>query len=162
MSDLVVEILILFFEVLCSKIFCEIFGKVRNKGWINIVQLFVLEISVFIMARTFSNVMILKQIVVASIYAGVMLWHVKISIGKSFALGLLYQAMLLSTDYLAYSINKEICSGFWPGVGKFYAHITLFPSPQYRWLNRIPQYSFQSFQKHLQTPAWSGQLFQHF
>lgn len=92
MSDLVVEILILFFEVLCSKIFCEIFGKVRNKGWINIVQLFVLEISVFIMARTFSNVMILKQIVVASIYAGVMLWHVKISIGKSFALGLLYQA----------------------------------------------------------------------
>lgn len=111
MSDLVVEILILFFEVLCSKIFCEIFGKVRNKGWINIVQLFVLEISVFIMARTFSNVMILKQIVVASIYAGVMLWHVKISIGKSFALGLLYQAMLLSTDYLAYSINKEICSG---------------------------------------------------
>lgn len=111
MSDLVVEILILFFEVLCGKIFCEIFGKVRYKGWINIVQLIVLEISVFIFARIFSNIMILKQIIVASIYAIVMLWHVEISIGKSFALGLLYQAMLLSTDYLAYSINKEICSG---------------------------------------------------
>lgn len=111
MSDFVAELLILFFEVLCSKIFCEIFGKVRHKGWINIVQLIVLETSVFISARTFSDVMILKQIVVASIYALVMLWHVDISIGKSFALGLLYQAMLLSTDYLAYSINKEICSG---------------------------------------------------
>lgn len=111
MSDFVVGILILFFEVLCSKIFCEIFGKVRFKGWINIVQLMVLEISVFLAAGTFSNNMILKQIVVASIYAGVMLWHVKISVGKSYVLGLLYQAMLLSTDYLAYSINKEICSG---------------------------------------------------
>ena len=87
MSDLVVEILILFFEVLCSKIFCEIFGKVRKKGWINIVQLLVLEISVFISARTFSNIMILKQIVVATIYVGVMLWHVKISIGKSICTG---------------------------------------------------------------------------
>lgn len=106
-----VGILILFFEVLCSKIFCEIFGKVRFKGWINIAQLMVLEISVFLAAGTFSNNMILKQIVVASIYAGVMLWHVKISVGKSYVLGLLYQAMLLSTDYLAYSINKEICSG---------------------------------------------------
>lgn len=106
-----VGILILFFEVLCSKIFCEIFGKVRFKGWINIAQLMVLEISVFLAAGTFSNNMILKQIVVASIYAGAMLWHVKISVGKSYVLGLLYQAMLLSTDYLAYSINKEICSG---------------------------------------------------
>lgn len=111
MSDFVVGILILFFEVLCNKIFCEIFGKVRFKGWINIVQLMVLEISVFLAAGTFSNNMILKQIVVVSIYAGVMLWHVKISVGKSYVLGLLYQAMLLSTDYLAYSINKEICSG---------------------------------------------------
>lgn len=111
MSDFVVGILILFFEVLCSKIFCEIFGKVRFKGWINIAQLMVLEISVFLAAGTFSNNMILKQIVVASIYAGAMLWHVKISVGKSYVLGLLYQAMLLSTDYLAYSINKEICSG---------------------------------------------------
>lgn len=111
MSDFVVGILILFFEVLCSKIFCEIFGKVRFKGWINMAQLMVLEISVFLAAGTFSNNMILKQIVVASIYAGAMLWHVKISVGKSYVLGLLYQAMLLSTDYLAYSINKEICSG---------------------------------------------------
>lgn len=111
MSDFVFEIIILFFEVLCGKFFCEIFGKVRYKGWLNVVQLIVLEISVFISARAFSDIMILKQIIVASIYSGVMLWHVKISIGKSLALGVLYQAMMLSTDYLAYSIIKEIFSG---------------------------------------------------
>ena len=110
MSDLVSEILIIFIEVLCSKIFCEIFGKIRYRGWINVVQLMVLEISAFIAARTFSNVLIIKQIIVASIYAGVMLWHVKISIRKSFVLGWLYQAMMLSTDYFAYSIGKELCS----------------------------------------------------
>lgn len=110
MSDLLAEILTIFFEVLCSKIFFEIFGKVRNKGWINIVQLLVLETSVFIAARTFSNMLVLKQIIVSSIYAGVMLWHVKISVRKSFVLGWLYQAMMLSADYFAYSIGKDLCS----------------------------------------------------
>ena len=88
MSGLVPEILIIFFEVLCSKIFCEIFGKVRYKNWLNVVQLMVLETSIFISARTFSNLLVFKQIIVASIYAMGMLWHVKISIRKSFALGL--------------------------------------------------------------------------
>ena len=62
MSDLLAEALIILFEVLCGKIFCEIFGIVRNKGWINLVQLMALEISVFVAARTFSNILILKQI----------------------------------------------------------------------------------------------------
>ena len=39
MSDLLAEILIIFFEVLCCKIFYEIFGKLRYKGWINILNL---------------------------------------------------------------------------------------------------------------------------
>lgn len=69
MSDLLSEILILFFEVLCSKIFYETFGKVRSKGWINIVQLILLESSVLVALRVLSNIFILKQIVVVSIYA---------------------------------------------------------------------------------------------
>lgn len=108
MSDLVPEILIIFFEVLCSKIFCEIFGKVRYKGWINVVQLMVFEIIVFASASALSNAMSLKQIIMALIYAVSMLWHVKISIRKSLVLGVLYQAMLMSTDYLAYSIGREL------------------------------------------------------
>ena len=108
MSDLVPEILIIFFEVLCSKIFCEIFGKVRYKGWINVVQLMVFEIVVFASVSALSNIMSLKQIIMALIYAVSMLWHVKISIRKSLVLGALYQAMLMSTDYLAYSIGREL------------------------------------------------------
>ena len=68
MSDLLSEILILFFEVLCSKIFYETFGKVRKKGWINIAQLILLESSVLLAVRALSGIFILKQIVVVSIY----------------------------------------------------------------------------------------------
>lgn len=109
MYDLLTEILILYFEVLCSKMFYETFGKVRNKGLINVVQLMLLECSVLVAAHGLSNIFILKQVVVASIYAIFMFWHVKISIRKSFILALLYQAILLSTDYLAYAINNELC-----------------------------------------------------
>lgn len=111
MSDLLTEILILFFEVICCKIFYATFGKVRNKGWINIVQLILLESSVLVAAKVFSNFFVLKQIIVVSIYALFMFWHIKISIRKSFILALLYQAILLSTDYLAYAINNELCLG---------------------------------------------------
>ncbi len=109
MSDLLAELLIIFFEVLCCKIFFEIFGKLRYKGWINIVQMIILECSVFIAARMLSDSFILKQIVMASIYALLMFWHVKISIKKSFILALLHQAMILSIDYLTYFISIELC-----------------------------------------------------
>lgn len=46
MSDLLAEVLIIFFEVLCCKMFYEIFGEIRHRGWINIVQLIILEGSV--------------------------------------------------------------------------------------------------------------------
>ncbi len=108
MSDLLAEILIIFFEVLCCKIFYEIFGKLRYKGWINIVQLIVLECSVFVAARVLSDSFIIKQIVMISIYATFMFWHVKMSLKKSFVLGLLHQAMILSIDYFTYFISIEL------------------------------------------------------
>lgn len=46
-----------------------------------------------------------------SLFALYMFWHMKISIKKSFILAVLYQAMLLSIEYLAYSINIELCAG---------------------------------------------------
>ena len=100
MSDLLAEILIIFFEVLCCKIFYEIFGKLRYKGWINIVQLIVLECSVFVAARVLSDSFIIKQIIMISIYATLMFWHIKMSLKKSFVLALIQQAMILSRDYL--------------------------------------------------------------
>lgn len=108
MSDLLAEILIIFFEVLCCKIFYEIFGKLRYKGWINIVQLIVLECSVFVAARVLSDSFIIKQIIMISIYATLMFWHIKMSLKKSFVLALLHQAMILSIDYLTYFISIEL------------------------------------------------------
>lgn len=109
MSDLLAELLIIFLEVLCCKIFFEIFGKLRYKGWVNIVQLIVLECSVFIAARALSDSFMVKQIVMASIYAILMFWHINISIKKSLILALLHQAMILSIDYLTYFISIELC-----------------------------------------------------
>lgn len=109
MSDLLAEVLIIFFEVLCCKIFFEIFGKIRYKGWINSVQLMLLEGCLFLTVRLLSSILILKQIVVISIYAVFMFWHIKISFRKSFILALLHQAMLLSIDYLIYFISIELC-----------------------------------------------------
>ncbi len=107
MSDLLAEILIIFFEVLCCKIFYEIFGKLRYEGWINILQLMILEFGVFIAARMLSDSFILKQIVMIVIFATLMFWHVKMSLKKSFVLALLHQAMILSIDYLTYFISIE-------------------------------------------------------
>ena len=109
MSDLFAEILIIFFEVLCCDIFFKIFGNLRYKGWLNIMQLMILECGVFIAAKVLSDLFILKQVVMASIFAMLMFWHIKISIKKSFVLALLYQAMILSIDYLTYFISIELC-----------------------------------------------------
>ena len=109
MSDLLAEILIILFEVLCCDIFFKIFGKLRYKGWINIIQLISLECCVFIAAKVLSDLFIVKQVVMASIFAMLMYWHIKISIKKSFVLALLYQAMILSIDYLTYFISIELC-----------------------------------------------------
>lgn len=109
MSDLLTEALIIFFEVLSCDIFFKIFGKLRYKGWINVLQLIILGCSVFAASKVLADLFIIKQVVMASIFAMLMFWHIKISIKKSFVLGLLYQAMILSIDYLTYFISIELC-----------------------------------------------------
>lgn len=47
MFDSLPTVLMIVFEVFCCKIFFEIFGKVRYKGWINAVQLILLVSGVF-------------------------------------------------------------------------------------------------------------------
>lgn len=108
MSDLLAEILIIFFEVLCCDVFFKIFAKLRYKGWINIVQLISLGCCVFIAAKVLSDSFTVKQIVMASLFALFMYWHIKIGIKKAFALAVLYQATILSIDYLIYFIGIEL------------------------------------------------------
>lgn len=109
MSDLFVEILIVFLEIICCKMFYKIFGELRYNGWINIVHMFLLECSVLIGARILSESFIIKQAVMVSIFALFMYWHLVIDLKKSFILALLYQAMILSIDYMIYFVCIELC-----------------------------------------------------
>ncbi len=104
MFDSLPSVLMIVFEVFCCKIFFEIFGKVRYKGWINVVQLMLLVSCVFGAVKSFANIFVLKQIVLILIVATFMFWHIKINIKKSLILAVLYQALLLATDYIAFLI----------------------------------------------------------
>lgn len=104
MFDLLPSVLVIVFEVFCCKIFSEIFGKVRYKGWINKLQLILLVCGVLGVVKGFANVFVLKQIALILIVAAFMFWHMKNSIKKSLILAVLYQALLLSADYIAFLI----------------------------------------------------------
>lgn len=96
--------LMVVFEVFCCKIFFEIFGTERYKGWINAAQIILLAGSVLGAAKGLENRFILKQTVIILIFAAFMFWHMKISKKKALILAMLYQALLLATDYIAFVV----------------------------------------------------------
>lgn len=104
MLDFLPDVLMIVFEVFCCKIFFEIFGTVRYKGWLNAAQIILLVGCVFCAVKGFANIFVLKQMTLILIIAAFMFWHMKISIKKSLILAVLYQALLLATDYIAFLI----------------------------------------------------------
>ena len=107
MSDLISEVVIIFFEVFLCQMFCEIFGSKLRKGWTNGIPFMLAGVCVFVAARRLSDFFVIKEAVMVTVFAAFMSWHIRIEIGKAFVLSLLYQAMLLSTEYLAYSVNSR-------------------------------------------------------
>ena len=69
MFDSLPTVLMIVFEVFCCKIFFEIFGKVRYKGWINAVQLILLVSGVFGAVKGLKNIFVLKQIAIIILFA---------------------------------------------------------------------------------------------
>ena len=106
MFDLIQNVLLIFIEAMCCKSFFETFGKIRHKGWINIIQVLLLLSSMCFYSYGLSEYFVLRQIVAISVFSVFMLWHVKISLKKSFALAILFDALLLAMDYLIYLISK--------------------------------------------------------
>lgn len=104
MFGLLPSALMVIFEVFCCKIFFEIFGAVRYKGWINAVQIILLICSVLGAVKGLENIFVLKQVAIILIFAAFMFWHMKISIKKALILAVLYQALLLATDYIAFVV----------------------------------------------------------
>ena len=108
MFELIQSVLLILIEIICCKIFYETFGKVRYKGWINIIQFILLLGTVCLLAFGFSKKFVIRQIANILTLSVFMLWHVKISMKKSFVLAILFDALLLAMDYLIYLISRWI------------------------------------------------------
>lgn len=111
MIELIQSILLVFIEIMCCKIFYETFGKVRYKGWINVMQFILLLASMCLIAYGFSKYFTIRQIAIILTFSVFMVWHVKISLKMSFALAILFDALLLAMDYLIYSVNRWFSLG---------------------------------------------------
>ena len=111
MFGLMQSVLMVFIEIMCCKIFYETFGKIRYKGWINKIQFVLLLVSMCLIAFGFSEHFTLRQIAIILMFSIFMLWHVKISLKKSFVLAILFDALLLAMDYLIYLINRWFSLG---------------------------------------------------
>lgn len=104
MFELMQSVLLVFIEIMCCKIFYETFGEVRYKGWINAIQFILLLSSTYFFVYIFSEHFLIRQIAVILIFSVFMLWHVKISMKKSLVLAILFDALLLAMDSLAFLI----------------------------------------------------------
>lgn len=104
MIDLMQNVLLIFIEVMCCKSFFETFGAIRYKGWINFIQILLLLSSMCFYSYGFSEYFVLRQIIAISVFSVFMFWHVRISLKKSLVLAMLFDALLLAMDYLAYLI----------------------------------------------------------
>lgn len=98
----------MFIELMCCKIFFETFGKIRYKGWINILQFVLLLGSICFLSYSFSGYFVIRQIAIILTVSIFMLWHVEISLRKSFVLAIMFDALLLALDYLIYMISRWI------------------------------------------------------
>lgn len=104
MFDIIQSVLLIFIEIMCCKIFYETFGEVRYKGWINAIQFILLLSSTYFYVYVFLEHFLIRQIAVILTFSAFMLWHVKISLKKSFVLAVLFDALLLAMDSLAFLI----------------------------------------------------------
>lgn len=107
MSDLFYKVLVIFFEVICSGIFCEIFGEVRNTTRVKIFRMVLLGGCIFLAEKTFYDFYIIRQIVMVLVYSLFVFSHIRVSIWKAFIIALFYETILISTDYLLFIIDTN-------------------------------------------------------
>ncbi len=111
MFDIMQNVLLMFIEIMCCKIFYETFGEVRYKGWLNVIQFVLLLGSMCFLSYGFSTHFVFRQIAGILMFSVFMLWHVKISLKKSLVLAILFDALLLAMDYLLFLIVEQLFLG---------------------------------------------------
>lgn len=103
------NLLIVVFEVFCCKIFFETFAIRRNIGkrFFELMQLILLCSFAELFAEVLANHFVLRQIANFFLISLIMYWHMKISYKKSLVLAFLYIATMLTTDYIAFTLNSN-------------------------------------------------------
>lgn len=106
------SILIIIFEILCCKLFYGAFGAKRyqEKDLINIMQILLLCVCAILSSYFLIGHFLSRQLFNVIIVSVVMYWHIRISYKKSVFLAILYEGLLLSSDYIAFSINTKLFS----------------------------------------------------
>ena len=106
------SILIIIFEILCCKLFYGAFGAKRyqEKDLINIMQILLLCVCAILSSYFLIGHFLIRQLFNVIIVSVVMYWHIRISYKKSVFLAILYEGLLLSSDYIAFSINTKLFS----------------------------------------------------
>lgn len=112
MFDLLQNLLLIFIEIMCCKIFFETFGELRYKGWINIIQFILLFGSIWLLAYNLSEYFAIRQIANILVLFIFMIWHVKVSPKKSFILVALFDALLLTMDYVLFLFIGRLFLGY--------------------------------------------------
>ena len=111
MFDFMQNVLLIFVEAMCCGSFFETFGEMRHKGWMNFIQVLLLWGSMCLYSYGLSGYFVPRQMAAIAVFSAFMLWHVRISPKKSFALAILFEALLLAMDYLAYLIIGRLFLG---------------------------------------------------
>lgn len=112
MNSYLDNLLIIIFEVFCCNVFYESFGRKRykDKKCLNCIQLLFLCLCGFCFAELLANHFIVRQLINIIVISGVMYWHTNISYNKSFVLAILYDGLMLMSDFIAFSVNSRFFS----------------------------------------------------
>lgn len=106
------SVLIIIFEILCCKLFYGTFGikRYQEKDLINIMQILLLCVCAILSSYFLIGDFLIRQLFNVIIVSAVMYWHIRINYKKSVFLAILYEGLLLSSDYIAFSINTKLFS----------------------------------------------------
>lgn len=109
MFNYIQGIMLTVLEMICCKMFFEIFSEKRSENnWKNLGTILGLIIAVYFLALLFYEQFFIKQIGVIIVIALFMILYFKIHFGKALIFSLLFQGVLLSADYFTLWINVSL------------------------------------------------------
>ncbi len=113
MFESILNLLTILFEIICCKMFYEVFCEKKkfHRGF-NYLIIFFLVSFCYLIASIFTHNFIVKQGIIIVLFALTMFIFMQVSLRKTFIIATLFQGLLLVVDYIAFSINGSLFSNF--------------------------------------------------